>query len=258
MKKIILATFLAVSVFGMTSCNSNVEPIEYPPQSLMVLGLSDLMRNGLFNIYAYEESISKKIANDETLDPSIVIEKDAADNVTGWTSNFSDASTLFTGSIHVTFTGSPLDNGSVKHIDCSGVKTTSAYGNLTLFGTIDVTNNQVSDAETSCSIATNQFGWGSITNDININANYEFNTKYNSSDVITECTVTGYASGHHSEYGSFSQDIISTLYFGQNVYFIGGEMYIFAAAIGEGLLPIVATFSQVGINITFNGETISY
>ncbi|MDR0419877.1 MAG: hypothetical protein LBH30_00250, partial [Prevotellaceae bacterium] len=226
MKKIILATFLAISVLSMTtSCNSDVEPVKWTPQSIFAMDISSLMRNGLFGVFAYEEFISAKIAKGEDLPPAItVLEDETTGDITGWQSDFTNEPSYLTGKIIVTFNGSPLDNDVTKTIDCSQIKLSDESGNIiTLFGTIEVINNSTTDTETSRTVNTNQFGWGRENNDLSLIGYYSFNSKY-SNKTMTECRISGNGIyGNHREHGAFTQDIVEELVVGQYSFFTGGS-----------------------------------
>ncbi|MDR3226098.1 MAG: hypothetical protein LBT56_00305 [Prevotellaceae bacterium] len=257
MKKVIFTAILALSVLGFTSCNKDVEPIEFTPQATLAINVSDLMMYGLANVFGYVELISAKIAKGETIDESIVVESDGS----GWSTEFADNQT-FKGKISVLFNGSPLDDGAKKQVDCSETKLRIPNSNteIPLFGEFDITNISTSSSETSRSVITNQFGWGDATNNAYIDAVYEFNTNILSTGEISECKISGYATGNHVQYGHFSQTIITDLNVGY-VFFKSGSMVLSAASIGAGL-PIEVYFNSAGmygITIQFNGEQpISY
>ncbi|MDR1199452.1 MAG: hypothetical protein LBK94_10685 [Prevotellaceae bacterium] len=259
MKKNILVAFLAISALGMTSCNKDVEQVEFTPQSILAINVSDLMRNGLFNIFFYEETVSAKIANGETLDPAITfITDDISSDTIGWTSDFTDEQTFLRGTITVTFNGSLLADNTIKTIDCSQITITDNTGNsLKFFGTIDVENISSSATETSREVIASQFGWGTTNNDVYLNAYYTFNSKY-SSGTMTECKINGSASGNHVTYGTFSQDIVTPLTVGQYSFFTNGAMALITTEFGGSASPVEITFTPNSMIITYKGETFTY
>ncbi|MDR2651342.1 MAG: hypothetical protein LBC68_03375 [Prevotellaceae bacterium] len=259
-KKTILAAFLAISALGMTSCNKDVEQREFTPQEILAINVSDLMRNGLFNVFAYEEGVSAKIANGETLNSAITIITDEVSGDTiGWTSDFSDEQILLKGTIRVTFDGSLLADNTIKTIDCSQITINDNTSNsLKFFGTVEVENISSSATETSREVRTNQFGWGTTNNDVYLNTfYYRFDNKY-SNGTMTECKISGNAGGYHVSYGTFSQDIITSLIVGQYTFFTGGEMSLEVAEFGGYAYPVDVTFTPNSMVITYNGETFIY
>jgi len=254
MKKFIFAAVFAVSALGITSCNSDGDPIEYSPQTLFTLDISNLTRNGLFLILAYEESISAQIAEGRTLDPSIVIDKNASDEIIGWSSNFGNAQTVLSGNIIITCNGGLLADGVTKIIDCSGIK----IGETKFFGTIEVTNNNTTSTEKTIDIVTDNFGWGQTSLDLSLNANYTLKYKFNPEYGMTDTKLSGSATGNHRTYGSYIQSITSDLVMGSSSYFSVGGMELQAMGIDGGLFPIEARFYQTGFSIIYNGVTENY
>jgi hypothetical protein len=262
MKKFIMVAFLAISALGITSCNSDVDPIEYTPQYVLAINVSDLMRNGLFEIFAYEENISAKIAKGEELSSAVeIITNDLGDTI-GWKAGFNSNETKYLkDSITVMFGGgSILADNSTKTIDCSKITLSGDYVNtLKFFGTIVITNNSTSGTETSREVSTSQFGWGETTNDVHLDANYTFNSKYSSSGSMTECKVSsGSAMGNHIEYGAFTQDIDSELPFGTYNFFTSGSMTFIVPEFGGFTSPVNVFFAPNSITIKYLGESITY
>ncbi|MDR2125265.1 MAG: hypothetical protein LBP63_00355 [Prevotellaceae bacterium] len=258
-KKFILVAFFATTALGITSCNSDVEPIVFTPQSQLAFSVADIMRNGLFGIFAIEEAISAQIAKGEELPSTVVVITNDLGDTTGWKSGFDPLTTYFRDSLTVTFSGSPLGNGSVKTIDCSKLALETREGKtLKVFGIIEVTNVSTSANATSRDIHTQEFGWGEMNNDVKLNANYTFNSTY-SNKIITECKVSGSANGNHITYETFSQDITTDMIFGQETYFTGGSMTLTAPYFGGFAAPIDVSFSPSGsMTVTYNGETSVY
>ncbi|MDR1553780.1 MAG: hypothetical protein LBS69_10015 [Prevotellaceae bacterium] len=264
-KKTILAAFLAISTLGMmTSCNSDVDPIEFTPQYILAVNVSDLIRNGLFNIFTYEEAISTKIANKDAAtlnNPALeFITDDVSSDTTGWKWKFdlAEEQIFLKGTMTVTFNGQLLDDGVTKTIDCSQITINDNAGNsLKFFGTVEVTNNSTNATETSRNVITNQFGWGKTNNEVYLNAYYTFESKY-SNGTMTECKISGNASGNHVTYGIFSQDIISDLSVSQNYFFTSGSMTLIVPEFGGLALPVDVIFTANSINVTYNGETYTY
>ena len=261
MKKIILTAFIAVTALGLTSCNKDPEPIVFTPQSILTFDVAELMRFGLLGIFDFEELVSAKISKGETLDPAIILKKDAADTIIGWEANLSEQTvlaTIFGGKIVVNFTGEPLDDGSKKLIDCSEVTVSSS--SLKLFGSIEITNISTTTnfTETVRKVETTAFGWGKTANDVSLSANYTFESKYNSALALTECKASGQAIGYHVVYQNFDQEITSTLSFAGNAYFTSGAMTLYALGIGNGILPINAVFNSGTVSITYDGKTETY
>ncbi|MDR1347421.1 MAG: hypothetical protein LBJ63_03190 [Prevotellaceae bacterium] len=265
MKKNILVAFLAISALGITSCNKDVEPMKFTDQSTLAFGVSNLMTKGLFEIFAYEEYISTKIAKGETLEQTVEILKNTAGDTVGWKSGFRSEDTFLKDSITVTFDGSLLDNDVVKTIDCS--KIAISKSTLKFFGTINVTNNSTSDTETSRTVETNMFGWGEESNDLSLNAIYTFDIQY-SNGLINDWKITGGAlSGNHSEYGLFSQIVTNELTAGvyrlasddyNYYYFASGSMVLTAPLFGGSASPISVVFAQDTKTVTYLEESITY
>jgi hypothetical protein len=252
MKKIILTAF-TVAALSIISCNKVPEPINYTPQATLAIDIADLMRNGLFEIFAYEEIVSTKIANGETLDDVITVNKDGSDNVTGWEATFSGREVLG-GKIKVVY--EPLTDGAIRHINCSEM--TVPYRNSKLFGTITVEDDLTSATETVRRVTTSLFGIGKTTNEFYLNANYRFDCKWNSPSQMSECKISGESSGYHAYYLDFIQLINSDLNVGMNTYFTAGSMVLYADGIGDGILPIEVEFSPTTIVVRYNGETQTY
>ena len=255
MKKFIIAAVFAVSVLGITSCNSDVDPKEYYPQTHLALDISNLTRNGLFLILAYEESISAQIAEGRALDPSIVIDKNASDEIIGWRSNFGHAQTALYGNIAVTCDGELLADGVTKTIDCSDIKMDA----LKFFGTIEVTNTSTTSANAQRDVETSNFGWGRSTLDLSLNASYTFKYKFNPEYgmTLTETKLSGSATGSHPVYGAYIQSITADLVMGSYFYFSAGSMVLNATNIGEGF-PIETHFHQAGLTTVLNGMSDAY
>jgi hypothetical protein len=258
-KKIILAAFLAIFALGsMTSCNKDVEPIEFTPQSLLAINISDLMRNGLFEIFAYEEGISTKIAKGEELPLTVKVITNDLGDTTGWKSGFNVDETYFRDSITVTFAGgSPLADNSVKTIDCSKLTIPGVNNKLKFFGTIEVINLSTSSTETSREVNTNQFGWGETNNDVYLNASYTFNNTY-LNGTMNSCKISGNAMGNHVTYGTFSQEIVTELNAGANIYFTSGVMTFIATYFGGLAYPINVSFTPSSMTVTYKGEINTY
>ncbi|MDR1983240.1 MAG: hypothetical protein LBQ28_00215 [Prevotellaceae bacterium] len=259
MKKSILAVVLAIASLGITSCNKDVEPIVYPDECVLTVEIADLMTNGLFNVFSYVEYTSAKIANGETLPASITVNRDDNDSIVSWSSNFNDETGYLRGEIKVDVNGSLLANGTIKTVDCS--KIILNVGNtLKFFDTIRITNLPASGDQIFRTVTTNQFGWGKTTNDVSLNANYEFKYKLNPSKNISECIISGSATGNHFYYGGFLQDISTALNVGGYCYFTEGAMTIYTNPLPEIEIAsiIEATFTAQGIYGTYNGITFTY
>jgi hypothetical protein len=253
MKKIILATCFAIAALSVTSCNKVPAPINYTPQAILALNIAELMKHGLFEVFAYEEIISTKISNGEILSDLITVNKDASDNVTGWEATFSGTE-IFGGKMTVEYES--LTDGEVRHIDCSQL--TIPYWNVKMFGTVSVENYSTHATETVRQVTTNSFGWGKTANDISLNANYTFNCKWNTESQITECKISGGSNGHHVEYLDFVQLIETEMNVGLNSYFTAGSMTLFADGIGDGILPIDVEFTPNNMIVRYNGNTETY
>jgi hypothetical protein len=264
MKKIILAAALAISVSCITSCNSKVEPKVYTDQELFAISVSDLMRNGVFEIFAYEEIVSTKIAKGEELSSAITVITNEFGDTIGWKSSFKDETVYFQDSLTVMFDGAPLDDNSTKTIDCSKLTLKDSYGNpIKFFGTINVTNVSTSETsskiETAREVNTNQFGWGKTNDDFYINA---FNSFYTLSSehsktnyAMTKCTISGGANGNHTTYGIFSQNIDKELICGQNVYFTDGSMILTSVYFDGSLSLVTVSFTSNSMVVAYNGNT---
>jgi len=262
MKKIIFTAFFAAATLGLTSCNKTPEPFVYTPQCVFTIDVADLMRNVLFEVFALEELTSTKIAKNDPVnypvDPAVIVNTDAADEVIGWELNFTDLvtpSNYFRGTITVSFTGDPLANGSIKEIDCSQLSIVGVYSTLKLFGSITVENLSPDATETVRRVSTSSLGWGEQTADLSLTANYEFTSKYGSSPLrLTECKISGSASGYHREFLTFNQLIMSDMNVGEYMYFTSGAMTLYAN-LGDGILPIDVVFNPTFMTITYNGDT---
>ncbi|MDR2292038.1 MAG: hypothetical protein LBE11_01010 [Prevotellaceae bacterium] len=258
MKKLILAAFLAIFALGsMTSCNSDVEPIEYTPQYILAVNISDLMRNGLIEIFSYEEAVSAKIVKGEELPASITVITNALGDTIGWKSDFKDEQNLtyLKDSMTVTFN----EDKSTKTIDCSKITMLNQYdgGTIKFFGTIAVTNSLTSETETTREVITNQFGYGKENNDLYLTAFYTFNSKYENA-VMNECKISGSASGNHFEYGTFSQEIGTELNAGVYNYFTSGSMTLIVPEFGGFISPVGVSFTASSIIIEYEGNTTVY
>ncbi|MDR2066067.1 MAG: hypothetical protein LBP85_10235 [Prevotellaceae bacterium] len=259
MKKIISTAFLAVFALGsMTSCNKDVDPIEFTPQYILAFNISDLMRSGLVELFAYEEAISAKIAKGEELPLTVKVITDDLGDTIGWKSGFNINESYFRDSITVMFSGSPLADNSVKTIDCSKLTLQGNSAVLKLFGTFEVTNNSTSATATSRNVETTNFGWGETNNDVYLNASYTFNNTYSSDGLMTSCKISGSASGKHVSYGTFSQDISdeNAISSGDYNFFTSGSMTLESAYFP--LSSINVSFTSSSIIVTYNGETTTY
>ena len=256
MRKIILTAFFAVAALSITSCNKMPEPIIDTPQATFALSVANLMRNGLFTVFAYEEVTNAKVSSGGTLDNGVTLIKDGSDNVIGWKTNLIDHD-FFGGKIIVEY--EPLTDGAVRHINCSEmtIQIPQLYVNLKLFGNITVEDRIMSATETVHKITTNSFGWGETANDISLeDVDYTFNCKWNAGGQlnITECKISGESLGHHSKYLNFSQIIDTEMSVGSNRFFTSGVMILYAN-IGDGIKPIYVEFTSNSVIVKYKDET---